>query len=396
MESAVRDPQGVTAADGHTWRELWTPARGRLWLLACAVAAFLPAVGVPIRGWLDFSAFYAAGALAFSSDVVRLAPIVAWQQVHGLPITPFVYPAGMALLYVPFAALPYGLAAALHLAIMAGLLATAAILGADALGLPRRWSVIAAFAWGPAAAGVISGQNTALALLLVVVAALALQRDRQAASGGLVGLLAYKPQLAAPLVLLFVLRSRWTALIGVAIVAAGQYLAGVVATGGNVAWPSDWLATLQSYTGADFAANGWQAISLPALGQHLQLVTGIPGLMLLGYALAAGIVVVCIPAMRRLPALEAVALACACGLVISPHAWVYDATLLLPALAVFARRAEGRGWPWRSRWWLAVAFGLGLTWPLGGLIGITALPLVVVAAPFALLGRGPFREPTPA
>ena len=396
MESALERAPGVDAADASTWRQLWTPARARLWLMACAVAAFLPAVGVPIRGWLDFSAFYTAGAMAFSSDVARLAPVVAWQQLHGLPITPFVYPPGMALLYVPFAALPYGLAAALHLALMTGLLVTAAILGADALGLPRRWSVIAALAWGPAAAGILSGQNTALALLLVVVAALALQRGHEGRSGALVGLLAYKPQLAAPLVLLLGLRSRWSALLGVALVVGAQYLAGVLATGGNIAWPADWVATLNSYTGADFAANGWQAISLPALGQHLQLATGIPGLTLLGYVLAAGIVIVCIPGMRRLPVLEAVALACACGLVISPHAWVYDATLLLPALAVFARRAAGQGWPWRSRWWLAVAFGLGLTWPLGGLIGITALPLVVVAAPFALLARGPFREPTPA
>ena len=382
----------MAAADTHAWRDLWTPARARLWLLAGAVAAFLPAIGMPLRGWLDFSAFYAAGALAFSPDAARLAPIVAWQQAHHLPITPFVYPPGMALLYVPFAALPYGLAAALHLAVMLGLLVTAAILGADALGLPRRWTVIAALAWGPAAAGVISGQNTALALLLVVVAALALQRDRQAVGGGLVGLLAYKPQLAAPMVLLFVLRSRWVALAGVALLVGAQYLAGVIATGGNAAWPADWLATLQSYTGADFAANGWQAISLPALGQHLQLVTGIPGLTLLGYLLAAIIVAGCVPAMRRLPILDAVALACACGLVISPHAWVYDATLLLPALAIFAVRASRLGWPWRARWWLAIAFALGLTWPLGGLIGVTALPVVVVATPFALLGWGPFRD----
>jgi alpha-1,2-mannosyltransferase len=393
MQSALERAPGVDAPGTRTWRDLWTPARARLWLVACAVAAFLPAVGVPIRGWLDFSAFYAAGALAFSSDVARLAPIVAWQQLHGLPITPFVYPPGMALLYVPFAALPYGLAAALHLALMGGLLVTAAILGADALLLPRRWSVIAALAWGPAAAGVISGQNTALALLMVVVAALALQRGRQALSGGLVGLLAYKPQLAAPLVLLFVVRSRWVALASAALLVSVHYLAGVVATGGNAVWPTDWLATLNAYTGADYAANGWQAISLPALGQHLTHATGIPGLMLLGYLAAAGIVVVCIPSMRRLPVLEAVALACACGLVISPHAWVYDATLLLPALAVFARRAAAGGWPSRSRWWLAIAFALGLTWPLGGLIGVTALPLVVVAAPFALLERGPFRSP---
>ena len=50
------------------------------------------------------------------------------------------------------------------------------------------------------------------------------------------------------------------------------------------------------------------------------------------------------------------ALAAALGLLISPHAWVYDATLLLPALGVLAARAArdaaGRGATgggWRPR-----------------------------------------------
>ena len=84
------------------------------------------------------------------------------------------------------------------------------------------------------------------------------------------------------------------------------------------------------------------------------------------------------------------------GLLISPHAWVYDATLLLPALGVLAARAARRGWPWRDRWWLAGAFGLALLWPLGGVVGVTLMPLVVVVVPFALVERGPFRPQAPA
>ena len=156
-------------------------------------------------------------------------------------------------------------------------------------------------------------------------------------------------------------------------------------------WPQDWLTTVDAYQEADFRANGWQAISLPALGTRLELVTGLPGLALAGWVIGGLIVLACLPALRRLPLVEAVALAAACGLLISPHAWVYDATLLLPALGVFAARAGRRGWPWRDRWWLAAAFGIALTWPLGGVLGVTGLPLLVLAAPFALLERGPFR-----
>jgi hypothetical protein len=361
--------------------------------VAGAIAAYLPLIGVPFRNWLDFSSFYAAGALAFTPDVARLAPIVQYQLEHGLPPTPFVYPAGVALLYVPFAWLPYGVAGALHAALMAALLVAAAAMGGQLLGIPRRWAILGTLAWGPAAAGVITGQNTSVALLLVVATAAALVLARDGTAGIAAGLLAYKPQLAAPIVGLFLLRGRWRAVATAIVVVALHYLAGVVATGGNLAWPRDWLDTLSQYSGADFHDNGWQAISLPALGTRLELLTGLSGLTIAGYAVGALIVLACIPALRRLPPVESIALACALGLLVSPHAWVYDGTLLLPAIAVFAARTRGRGWPWQDRWLLAVAYGIGLTWAFGGFVGLTLVPLLVVAAPF-VLRREERRQPS--
>ncbi|MFN8622277.1 MAG: glycosyltransferase family 87 protein [Chloroflexota bacterium] len=376
------------------WRSAWTPARARLWLVAAAVAAWLPLLGVPLRGWLDFSAFYSAGQLAFTPDVTGLAPITAYQAAHGLPITPFVYPAGMALPYALLATLPYGVAAALHAAIMAALLVAAAVLWADIVALPRRWAVLAALAWAPAAAGVASGQNTSVALILVVLATGALVRRREALGGVLAGVLAYKPQLVAPLAGLLLIRGRWRAL-GAAVAVLGVHWAlGVVATGGRLDWPRDWLATVNAYQAADLAANGWQAISLPGLAARAGSALGLPWLVWAGYAAAGVIIVACIPALRRFDWPAAVALAMALGLLISPHAWVYDATLLLPALGVLAVRASSRGWPWRDRWWLAAAFGVALAWPIGGVVGVTAMPLVVLAMPLALLERGPF-QPRP-
>jgi hypothetical protein len=111
----------------------------------------------------------------------------------------------------------------------------------------------------------------------------------------------------------------------------------------------------------------------------------VPYLAPVGYLLAAAIVLRCLPALRRLPPLEGVALACALGLVVSPHAWVYDATLLLPAAAVFARRASAHGWPWQDRWLLAGAYAISLTWPFGGVVGLTLVPILVLATPWALV-----------
>ncbi|HET7677211.1 MAG TPA: glycosyltransferase 87 family protein [Candidatus Limnocylindrales bacterium] len=371
------------------WRGLWDARRARLWLVAAAVAAWLPALGVGLRGWLDFSAFYAAGALVFSPAVTSIEAVVAFQSRQQLPITPFVYPPGLALGYVPFAALPYALAAAVHLLLMLAALMLAARLGADLLGLPRRWALVGALAWGPAAAGVLSGQNTSLALLLTVLAARALSRRRDGAAGVAAGLLAYKPQLAAPLAGLLLLRLRWRALAVLAAVLAGHYLAGIVATGGDLAWPRAWLAVVTDarYAQGDLAANGWQAVSLPALLARTALLPGMPSLAIAGYAAAAAVVLACLPSLRHWPILPAVALASAAGLVISPHAWVYDATLLLPAVAVVAAEAARRGWPWQDRWLLAAGYGLALLWPLGGVLGLTPVLPVVLAAPFLLMAR---------
>jgi hypothetical protein len=373
------------------WRAAWTPGRARLWLAAAAVAAWLPLLGVPLRGWLDFSAFYAAGRLAFTPEVTGLAAITAFQVEQGLPITPFVYPAGMALPYALLSALPYGLAAAVHAALMLALLLAAAVLGARLTGLPRRWALLGTLAWGPAAAGVASGQNTSLALLLVVSVVVALVAQRPVVAGVLTGLLGYKPQLAAPIVGTLVLRGRWLAIAVAAAMVAAHWGLGVLATGGALDWPLDWLHTVRSYQEADLAANGWQAISLPGLAARAGLALDAPWLVVIGYLAGAVIVLAFLPALRRLPTVEAFALAAALGLVVSPHAWVYDATLLLPALGVVAARAWARGWPWRERWWLAGAFAIALTWPIGGLVGVTLMPLLVLAAPFALTERGPFR-----
>jgi hypothetical protein len=392
--ASPRLPAEAVAPAG-SWRMAWTPRRARLWLVAAAAAAWLPVLGIPFRGWLDFSAFFAAGQLVFSPAIMDLAEVARLQLAQGLPITPFVYPAGLALLYAPLAGLPYGLAALLHAGLTFALLLVSASLGAALTGLPTRWAVLGTLAWAPAAAGVISGQNPSAALLLVVLAAWGLARGHDGRAGLAVGLLAYKPQLAAPVLGLLVLRARWGALLAACTVIVLHYLAGLLATGGQLDWPLSWLQTVEAYQEADFLANGWQAISLPALGTYLELVTGLPGLALAGYLVGIAIVLACLPALRRLPALEAVALAAALGLLVSPHAWVYDATLLLPALGVLAARATRRGWPWRDRWWLAIAYGIALLWSSGGFVGLTVMPLLVLAMPIAILERGPFRPAAP-
>ena len=112
-----------------------------------------------------------------------------------------------------------------------------------------------------------------------------------------------------------------------------------------------------------------------------------PSLAPVGYLLGGLVVIACLPGIRRWRIPAALALASAAGLVVSPHAWTYDATLLLPALALLAADAAERGWPWRDRWLLAIVYAAGLLWPLGGVVGFVPLAPIVWLAPLFLLAR---------
>jgi hypothetical protein len=386
------------------WRTLWTARRARLWLTTAAIAAWLPLLGMPARGWLDFSALYAAGAAAFGPNVIDLGTIAAYQDAHGLPNTPFLYPPGLAIVYAPLAGLPYDIAAALHVGLQVVALLAAALLASHVYGIRRRWAILGTLAWGPAAAGVVSGQNSAVLLLLIVIATWALARDASGSSrlrlaGLAIGLAAYRPHLGLPLAGLATWRRAWAAVAIAVVVLAAHYGLGVVATGGALDWPRQWLLTVGAETANDLQSVGWQAIGLPGILGRLSVGGSAPGSVLgpamIGYLIGLAVIVSALGPLRRWGAQRAVALTCALALLAGPRGFAYDGTLLLPAIAILARDGADRGWPWDYRWLLAAAYGLALVWPVGGLLGLNPLALVVVAAPFVLLGRGPFRRFAP-
>jgi hypothetical protein len=377
-----------------------------------AIAAWLPLLGMPARGWLDFSAFYAAGALAFGPQVLDLRAMAEFQAMHGLPNTPFLYPPGLALAYVPFAAVPYDIAAAFHVVLQALALAAAAALGSHVFGIPWRWALLGTVAWSPAAAAVVSGQNTAVLLLLTVIAAYGLASvipgrgamarrkgsipGRGGAIAGLVvGMAGYRPHLGLPLLgLAFWRRARLAVAVAILPLAA-QYVLGVVATGGQLDWPVRWLSAVGAETANDFQSVGWQAIGLPGILGRLSIAGSSPGSLLgpalLGFLIGVALIVSSLGSLRRWDAPRAIALTCSLALFAGPRGFAYDGAMLLPAIAVLARDAMDRHWPWEYRWLLAAAYGIALAWPFGGFIGLNPLAIVVLAAPVVLLGRGPFR-----
>lgn len=423
---AAADPQAV---DPQARSRRRAAQRARLWLTAAAIAGYLPVLGVPLRRWLDFAAFYVGGQLVGTMSLLDPQFVAARQVLAGLPPTPFVSPPFVALAYAPLAALPYDLAALIQVAVMLAALLGGAALWGDALGLPRRWAVLGALAWGPASASVVSGQVDTLLLLLSGLAVRFLATERRVPAGLAVALLACKPQVAIGAGLGAVRRLGAAGLASVAALGAVLYGLSAIAVGGDLLWPRAWLATLASYSTKDFAANGWQASSPVSLGVRWWLASSNPILLIAGVAVGAVIVGVVLGALstRRahepLAALGAgtgakpgakpgtehgrtlapssaaaeVAIGTALWLVVSPHLWVYDATLVLPAIGLWAAAANRAGWPRSDVLWLAGTFAAAALWPVGGVLGLTPLPVIVAGVPIllaralGLLGHGAAR-----
>jgi hypothetical protein len=212
-----------------------------------------------------------------------------------------------------------------------------------------------ALLWPPAAAAVVSNQTASLALFLVAVAYVGLQRGGTGdfLAGIAIAGLAYKPQLALPLLALLVVRARWRALATTFGGLGANYLVGVLATGGDWQWPSTWLSTVNSWVGYDVIHN-WQSVSL------VVTLGGSPVV----YAALAVVVLALVPSLRTRPLHEAIAVATVAGLVASPHALIYDATLALPMLAMLGRP--------RIAFYVAAAL-----WPLGGIVGFQPLSFLL-------------------
>ena len=366
---APRDSEEHPRAPAEQHRIL-TDRRLRVWGIPLAVGLWWPLIGAVTLNFWDFDAFYSAGALIGRFDLSRLAPVVAYEVDHGWLPTPFVNPPAYALLYAPLAHLPYIVAGLLSLAIMTALLLLAVEYGRRPFGLPRPLAFLGALAWAPAALGVVSGQTSALSLCLVVAVMAGLGRSTprgSVAAGLAVAALAYKPQLAVPLLLLLLVRRDWRALLASMAGVGVLYLGSVAATGGNWGWPADWLATIQAYAGPDFAQNGWQVVGLVGMATRI----GIPAA---AYVAGGLLTIWLLPKLRSWRAHEAVALACALGLMASPHALVYDATLLLPALAMLtSHRRE-----------IVTLYLMAAIWPAAVLLGWQPLAIGVAAVPLML------------
>lgn len=347
----------------------------------------------------DFSHFYTLGAIArrgTPADLYdpRTLTETMWRVVPETRPDAFqpVYGPQVALAFIPFAGLPYvsavwaWLATSMSISLAAfGL--TVALVG----GLRGRRATLWLLLAGSPALNVllVSGQTSAVALLAVVLAWWALEHDRPIAAGLCLGVLAYKPSLAAGAVAVIVLAGEWRMCAGVAIAAAAQ--AGVAAWWAGLPVMAQYVAAIAQPV-RDAGMHVSQPQHLHSLAGFFRLLLGAGPLATTLYAIAAtAVVATAALAWRARPSPRARVGALVLALVLAaPHLYVYDLVVLAPVLVVLWEWAEAQPAP-RNAWGRAVAW---LAWfaPLAGPIALAtsvqwSTP-VLVAALVLLSGPG--------
>lgn len=355
-----------------TERSLWaflarllTPRRlGYAWLAGSALwLAWLASISLGPGNFdlagqavgTDYLQFYAAGATLRNGNEAQLynQDFQARLEIElaGPALTSyhaFITPPFFAWVFVPLSLLPYRLSFALWS--MAGLFllwASLKVLGAEAPFRSAAW----ALTWFPIFAAISFGQNSLLSLL-ILSSSYVLWRKEQRFSAGLVASLAlYKPQLVAGVAILWLLEWRrdWKGLLGLA--AGGLMLAGLSfgllpgASQGYVEFSRTILPRLTEW--GDFplwhlhTLRGFWQILLPGM----PLVVNI--LWILGSAVGVAAFVRLWQIRRHQPAPLYAAATCLM-LWITPHAMIYDWTILLiPAVLLWQSVPERRRL-WRS------------------------------------------------
>jgi hypothetical protein len=237
-----------------------------VWFLVAMVllqgGVFWSVRGKVLSGYADFTAFYTAGKLLRQGQGSRLYdPQEQWrvQQEFAKDVAirqgplPYLRLPFEALLFVPFAFLPYSAA------YVAWLLLNLAVLIAVSLFLRRQleslqefpaWlPVLVALAFTPVFLTLLQGQDSVLVLLFYSLAYVALREGADFRAGCWLGLGLIKPHLVLPFVAIAFLRGKRKVALGFFLVAAVLLLVSLAVVGwsGFLHYPS-YLWELEQHT----------------------------------------------------------------------------------------------------------------------------------------------------
>jgi len=271
----------------------------------------------------DFNQFYSASKLAGTGHMYDWSRLEELELQNGPHPVPFGRLPVYGLLLKPLTALTYNYArVAWLMANLAGLIGFAALWP-----VRRRPDAIMMLCWSlPAAILLSTGQDTGLFLFFVTVGLRLLQSNRDFAAGLVFSLCAAKFHLALGIPVFLLARRRWGALAGGLAGGLVQLAISFAAEGRE--WPT---RLLQLSSLSDFSPSPSKMPNLLGLTHWLPYGGAVEAVLALLVLAAVWIV------SRRSALTVGATAAVIGGLLVSHHAYVYDAVLLLPACALAMR-----------------------------------------------------------
>lgn len=309
-------------------RRFWTTTlpMALLFLAGLSVLGMLAYAGREraLSGWNDFLPFYAGGRLAFSGHLYDQARIMEEERrvtgVFGENLH-FIRPPWFAAALWPIAQMNFSAA---H--VVWELLAVGALVVFCFYWLPdkRVASIAATCCSVPALTSLMSGQDTPLLLLWMVLGAVLIRRNLLFSAGLVLALCQTKFHIFLPLWVILMAGGHWRLLRGMAAGHAGLALWGAAVAGWR--WPLDYLASIRN----DAVTPGtehmptiyWAAYDLGFRG------TAYVAFAVIAIAVAAWFI------GKRCDLLTGLAAAPALAMPFLQHTYIYDAVLLLPLLTL--------------------------------------------------------------
>ena len=298
----------------------------------------------------DFVHFHSLARLAAAGEIadfgdpgaVRRAQLAALPQSADAWFPPVYGPLISAVLS-PLGFLSYGVALGVWIGclVAAYFWSVAQVLWSSAL-LRRhaKTVLIGAAAFPPFYQLIQHGQLSAIALVAIVCSWRALDRKRPVLAGALLGILAYKPSLFGPVVLVLTAAGAWKLLLGAAVTVLAQVAAtlALVGTDGLVRF----VGLFRDLLGlaSALAAKPEQMHSLRSLWMLLVPSASVALLLYALTAVAAVSLAAIVWRRSSVPAIQYSALILATVLA-APHMYVYDLVILAPV------------WLWLVEWFLS-------------------------------------------
>jgi hypothetical protein len=393
-----------------------TPALSRRWVLRVVFALFLIASGYVVYARMgcliaaglargpgltdlngspvgnDFVEFYAASALCRQgapAAVYHQERLHAMErQVIGAPIVywPWHYPPTFLLLLLPLAYLPY--LAALGLWLGTSLMGYLALLKRAA---PHRLTPWLALAFPPVVNNFFYGQNGYFSGLLLG-GGLVWLSSRPWLAGVLLGLLSFKPHLAALIPIALSAGRQWRALGGFALSAAGLALMSLLMLGFEpwAAFFANLGRASQTLANTDLC---YKMVTIQAMALSLGASARTAGLLQGAAALAALALVILVWRLPGAPLPHRGAILALAVIFATPYAMEYDLAILGLPLALMGEQAVRNPRPGGEIFLMAVWAGIYFVSFAPANLGFQATPLVLMGLTAFTLVR--FLRPPP-